>query len=77
MEKTIKGEFDGLAERLTELLEQNGETPHQVSKVTGIEHATIYYLCTGKRVFSPILFGLSDYFGVNVEWLARGKGAKH
>jgi len=74
LDKTI---FKGLDKRLSALVNKSRKTISKIAKDTGVDRATIYRLMSGENKFSPTVFVLADYFKVNVEWLARGKGKKY
>ena len=70
-------EFDSFADRLTGLLAEHWSPLPLESTPTDIEPSTITELCGARSEYNHSISNLADYFGVSVEWLARGKGPKY
>ena len=69
-------QFKNLNVRLQSLLKQHGLTRSRCAEYVGIQRQTVNKLLSGELKMSSDLFTIADYFKVNVDWLARGKGNK-
>lgn len=65
-----------LKERVGQLLKDKKVTPYEVAVSTGLSHATISRILSGKTLKLSIGNGklLADYFHLSYEWLTTGIG---